>query len=178
MAQGYYRTPLWECTKQLSAVASGAQKADLVIADARLVNVCTGEILAHTDVAVAGGRIALVGDAKHCIGPDTEVVDAGRRYLAPGFMDGHMHLESSMVTAGEYARAAVPHGTTAVFADPHEICNVLGLAGVEAVMEDAARTPLKVLVTTPACVPQCLVLRIPALRSGRRISAAPWPGNP
>ena len=153
MAQGYYRTPLWECTKQLSAVASGAQKADLVIADARLVNVCTGEILAHTDVAVAGGRIALVGDAKHCIGPDTEVVDAGGRYLAPGFMDGHMHLESSMVTAGEYARAAVPHGTTAVFADPHEICNVLGLAGVEAVMEDAARTPLKVLVTTPACVP-------------------------
>lgn len=110
MAQGYYRTPLWECTKQLSAVASGAQKADLVIADARLVNVCTGEILAHTDVAVAGGRIALVGDAKHCIGPDTEVVDAGGRYLAPGFMDGHMHLESSMVTAGEYARAACRMG--------------------------------------------------------------------
>lgn len=153
MAQGFGKTPLWECTKQLAAVAAGEQAAELVITDARLVNVCTGEILPHTGVAVAAGRIALVGDAAHCIGPDTEVVDAGGKYLAPGFMDGHMHLESAMVTAGEYARAAVPHGTTAVFADPHEICNVMGLAGVQAVVEDAARTPLKVLVTTPACVP-------------------------
>ena len=113
MAQGFGKTPLWECTKQLAAVAAGEQAAELVITDARLVNVCTGEILPHTGVAVAAGRIALVGDAAHCIGPDTEVVDAGGKYLAPGFMDGHMHLESAMVTAGEYARAAVPHGTTA-----------------------------------------------------------------
>ncbi len=86
--------------KQLAAVAAGEQAAELVITDARLVNVCTGEILPHTGVAVAAGRIALVGDAAHCIGPDTEVVDAGGKYLAPGFMDGHMHLESAMVTAG------------------------------------------------------------------------------
>ena len=75
---------LWECSRTLSDVAMGRRPADTVIRDARLVNVCTHEILDHTDVAIACGRIALVGDAAHCIGPETEVIEAGGQLLAPG----------------------------------------------------------------------------------------------
>ncbi len=112
-----------------------------------------GEILPHTDVAVRKGRIALVGDARGCIGPQTRVVDAEGRYLAPGFLDGHIHVESSMLTVREYARAVVPHGTVGIYMDPHEIANVLGLPGVSMMMEEAEGTPLKVMMTTPSCVP-------------------------
>ena len=76
------------------------------------------------------------GDASHCIGGETQVIEAGGQYLAPGFMDGHIHVESSMVGVGEYARAVIPHGTTGIFMDPHEICNVLGLEGVSCMAED------------------------------------------
>ena len=84
---------------------------------------CTKEILPDTDVAITKGRIALVGDAKHCIGEGTQVLDAEEKYIAPGFLDGHIHIESSMMSAGEYAKAVIPHGTTGIYADPHEICN-------------------------------------------------------
>ena len=94
-----------------------------------------------------------MGDGAPCIGPKTEVIDAAGLFLAPGFLDGHLHVESSMVSVGEYARAVLPHGTTGIFMDPHEICNVLGLPGVSCMMEDAARTPLKTMLTTPSCVP-------------------------
>ena len=144
---------LWECSRTLSDVAMGRRPADTVIRDARLVNVCTHEILDHTDVAIACGRIALVGDAAHCIGPETEVIEAGGQLLAPGFLDGHIHLESSMLTPVEYARAVLPHGTTGIYYDPHEICNVLGLKGVDLMAADAAKTPLKAMLTTPSCVP-------------------------
>ncbi len=144
---------LAEVGRRLTAVALGREKAQLVIRGARLVNVCTCEIQDNIDVAVAYGRIALVGKADHCIGDETTVIEADGRYLTPGFLDGHIHVESSMLGVGEYARAVVPRGTTGIYMDPHEICNVLGLDGVKHMMEDAARTPLKTMVTTPSCVP-------------------------
>lgn len=153
MINHFCKHPLWEVSAQLSAVAGGARPADLVIVHANLVNVCTKEILPDVSVAASGGRIALVGDAGHCIGEGTQVVDAGGQYLAPGFLDGHIHVESSMMGVGEYAKAVIPHGTVGIYMDPHEICNVLGLEGVQCMMEDAARTPLKAMLTTPSCVP-------------------------
>ena len=153
MVNRFCKYPLWDCSADLIAVATGKQPADTVIKNAKLVNVCTGEILDDTSVAIKKGRIALVGDALFTIGKDTKVVDAQGMYLAPAFMDGHMHIESSMLSAGEYAKAVLPHGTSGVFFDPHEICNVLGLKGVRYMLEDAKRTPLKAMLTTPSCVP-------------------------
>ncbi len=153
MINKFCKTPLWEATMTLAATAEGRTPAETVIRDAKLVNVCTGEIMEHTDVAIARGRIALVGDGSHCIGPDTRVIEADGQYIAPGFLDGHIHVESSMMGVGEYARAVVPHGTVGIYMDPHEICNVLGLEGVKCMAQDAARTPLKAMITTPSCVP-------------------------
>ncbi|APH19470.1 adenine deaminase [Clostridium botulinum] len=145
--------PLWEVSKTLSSVAQGFEPADMVIINSRLINVCTREVIENTDVAVSCGRIALVGDAKHCIGENTEVIDAKGQYIAPGFLDGHIHVESSMLSVSEYARSVVPHGTVGIYMDPHEICNVLGLNGVRYMIEDGKGTPLKNMVTTPSCVP-------------------------
>lgn len=145
--------PLWEVTATLSAVAMGRIPADTVIKNAKLINVCTREIIEHTDVAISKGRIALVGDAAHCIGANTEVIDASGSYIAPGFLDGHLHIESSMLSASEYARATIPHGTVGIFPDPHEICNVLGLDGVKCMIEDSRHTPQKTMFTIPSCVP-------------------------
>jgi len=153
MINRFCKKPLWECTIRLAKVAAGVESADLVIQNARLINVCTHEIMDNISVAVADGRIALVGDAGHCIGKNTKVIDAENKYLAPAFMDGHIHIESSMLSVGEYAKAVIAHGTSGVFIDPHEICNVLGLEGVTFMMEDARRTPLKTMLTTPSCVP-------------------------
>lgn len=153
MINKFCKLPLWECSQTLTAVAQGAKPAETVITNAQLINVCTGEILPNIDVAIACGRVALVGDAKHCIGKETKVIDADGAYIAPGFLDGHIHVESSMMGVGEYAKAVVPHGTTGIYMDPHEICNVLGLEGVQCMVDDAKRTPLKTMVTTPSCVP-------------------------
>ena len=153
MINTFCKKPLWEVSRTLSAVAGGAVPAELVITNARLVNVCTHEIQENISVAVAEGRIAMVGDCSHCIGPDTKVVDAEGQYLAPGFLDGHIHVESSMMGVGAYAKAVIPHGTVGIYMDPHEICNVLGLDGVKCMLEDAKRTPLKAMLTTPSCVP-------------------------
>ena len=153
MLNKFCKKTLWECSKTLVKVATGAQKADLVILGAKLINVCTHEILENTDVAVAEGRIACVGDCKHCIGENTRVIEANGKYLAPAFMDGPIHVESSMLSVGEYAKAVVSCGTSGIFMDPHEICNVLGLDGVKYMLADAKRTPLKAMLTTPSCVP-------------------------
>ena len=153
MINKFCTSPLWESSRTLAAVAQGFKPAETVIINARLINVCTGEIQPDTDVAIACGRIALVGDARHCIGENTVVLDAAGQYIAPGFLDGHIHVESSMMSVGEYARAVIPHGTVGIYMDPHEICNVLGLDGVSCMIEDSKRTPLKAMVTTPSCVP-------------------------
>lgn len=145
--------PLWEVSKKLSAVAQGLQLADMVITNAKLINVCTAEVIENIDVVISEGRIALVGDGKHCIGKDTVVIDAKEQYIAPGFLDGHIHVESSMLSVSEYARSVIPHGTVGIYMDPHEICNVLGLEGVRYMIEDGKGTPLKNMVTIPSCVP-------------------------
>lgn len=153
MLNKFCKKPLYEVTRTMARVAMGVQKAETVIKNARLVNVCTAEIQEGIDVAIAEGRIALVGDASHCIGPETKVIDASGQYIAPGFMDGHIHVESSMISVGEYAKAVVPCGTTGIFMDPHEICNVCGKDGVRIMIEDAKRSPLKAMSNAPSCVP-------------------------
>jgi adenine deaminase len=118
-------------TRQLVDVAMGREPADLVIRNGRWVCVQSGEIIKNTDIAVKGERIAYVGpDASHAIGEDTVIIEAQDRFLVPGLCDGHMHVESGMITVTEFVRAVLPHGTTAMFIDPHEIANVFGLKGV------------------------------------------------
>lgn len=147
------RYALAEVTDKLAAVAQGRLPAELVIKRAKLVNVITGEIIPDIDVAVTHGRIALLGDASHTIGDNTKLIDAAGYYLAPGFMDGHMHVESSMVSVREYARTVIPHGTTTIYMDPHEIANVLGIEGIKLMIEDGKQAPLRVFTTMPSCVP-------------------------
>ena len=137
----------------LTDVATGRKKADLVVKGISLVNVNTGEVLPGTDIAVAGDRIALVGDASHTIGEKTTVVEGGGLYAAPGFMDGHIHVESSMMTPREYARTVVPRGTTAIWPDPHEIANVVGEDGLRFMIEDSRDLPLRIFNLMPSCVP-------------------------
>ena len=157
MINNFCKQPLWICHGTLVKVARGEIAADLVIRHATLVSVTTRELLPDTDIAISCGRIAYLGignyTAEHCIGPHTKVIDATGLYAAPGLMDSHIHIESSMVAPSEYARAVVPHGTTTIMWDPHEIANVSGLDGVKAAVNDAKRTPLKAMVTTPSCVP-------------------------
>ncbi len=153
MINKFCKKPLWECSKTLAAVAQGERPADMVIKDAQLINVCTAEVQKGVDIAIADGRFAYIGNAEHCIGEGTSVIDAQGAFVAPGFLDGHIHVESSMMGVGEYARAVVPHGTVGIYMDPHEICNVLGLEGVKVMEEDARRTPLKTMITIPSCVP-------------------------
>ncbi|MFB6096916.1 MAG: amidohydrolase family protein [Haloferacaceae archaeon] len=147
---------LGERSRELAAVARGDEAPDAVVRNGDLVNVHTAEIQPGVDLHVAAGRIARVvptGEADEAIGEATQVVDADGAYLAPGFLDGHVHIESAMVTATGFARGVVPHGTTGIFADPHEIGNVLGLEGVRTLLDEAAGLPLKVLHTVPSCVP-------------------------
>ena len=157
MRNNFCKTPLWECNDELVRVAQGEKPAELVIRHANLVNVATHEVLPDVDIAVACGRVAYLGlgghAAEHCIGQDTQVVDATGLFAAPGFMDSHIHVESAMIGVAEYARAVVPHGTTGIFCDPHEVGNVAGLEGVRAMFEDARRVPLKAMMTPPSCVP-------------------------
>jgi adenine deaminase len=143
-----------EVAPVLVDVAMGRRPADLVVRNGRWVNVHSGEVIPATDIAIAEGRFAYCGpDASHAIGKGTRVVDAGGRYLVPGLCDGHMHVESGMVTVTEFCRAVIPHGTTTMFVDPHEIANVLGLEGVRLMHDEAAAMPVNVYVQMPSCVP-------------------------
>jgi adenine deaminase len=144
----------FESAAQLIDVAMGRAPADTVIRKGRWVNVHSGEIIPETDVAIIAGRFAYIGpDASHAVGPKTKIIEAQGRYLVPGLCDGHMHVESGMVTVTEFARAVIPHGTTTMFIDPHEIANVLGLPGVKLMHDEAANLPINVLVQMPSCVP-------------------------
>jgi len=159
--------PIPEVTRNLVEVAMGRKPADLVILDGQWVCVQTGEIIPHTDIAISGERIAYVGpDASHTIGKDTKTIQAERRYLVPGLLDGHMHIESGMLTVTEFVRAIIPHGTTGLFADPHEIANVLGLRGVRLMVDEAARQPIHVWVQVPSCVPSAPGLETPGAMLG------------
>jgi len=146
--------PRTEAAASLVDVAMGRQPADSVIRNGRWVNVHSGEIIANTDVAIIAGRFAYVGpDASHTIGEQTQIIEADGRYLVPGLCDAHMHVESGMVTVTEFARAVIPHGTTSMFIDPHEIGNVLGLEGVKLMHDEAMSLPVNVYVQMPSCVP-------------------------
>ncbi len=133
--------------KKLLAVARGDEPADLVLKNARVVDVLSGRIL-RGDVAVFAGRIAGVGEYQGQLSEDLEGA-----FLAPGLIDAHVHLESSMVRPAEYARAVAPRGTTTVISDPHEIANVAGLAGIDYMLAASEGIPLEVMVNLPSCVP-------------------------
>ena len=128
-------------------LARGDKRVDLVLKNARLINVFSGDI--HlTNVAVHQDRIIGMGDYQA-----KEQIDLKGKYLVPGFMDGHVHLESSMVTPAEFTRAVVPLGTTSVIIDPHEIANVMGLDGIRYMLEASQGLPLDVYIMLPSCVP-------------------------
>lgn len=129
-------------------VARGENPADLILRNAQLVNVWSGEIY-QTDIVIHGARIAAVGQgytAKH-------EIDLQGRYVSPGFIDAHVHIESSLCTPPEFARAVLAHGVTTVITDPHEIANVLGLEGIRFMLERAKHGPLNMYVMASSCVP-------------------------
>jgi adenine deaminase len=150
----HQRYKLHEITQAMVATAMGREPADLIIRNARLVNVNVARIQSGVDIAVRHGFIALVGDASHIpVGEETKVVDADGRYVMPGFIDTHDHVESSMVDVRNFAAAVLPHGTTTIACDNHEITNVFGLRAVELFHKAAQGLPLKVQVAMPVCVP-------------------------
>jgi adenine deaminase len=132
----------------LISVAKGEVPADLLLANAKVVNVFTGEIESG-NVAICGDRIAGIGDYRQA----NQVLDLGGSYLAPGLINGHTHIESSMLDVSQYARAVVPRGTLAVVTDLHEIANVCGLEGIRYVLRCARRLPLDLFLMAPPCVP-------------------------
>ena len=132
----------------LISVAKGESPADLVLTNARVVNVFTGEVETGS-VAIYGDRIAGVGDYHQA----RQVIDLGGKYLAPGLINGHTHIESSMLDIGQYARAVVPRGTLAVVTDLHELANVCGLDGIRYILGCARRLPLELFLMAPSCVP-------------------------
>jgi len=133
---------------------------DLLLRDASVINVVSGEIY-RASVAVVDGRIVGFGEYQA-----REVIELDGAYLAPSFIDGHIHLESSLLTVGEFARAIVPHGTGAVVIDPHELANVLGLEGIRYVLEERPGLPLDLFIMLPSCVPAT-----PLESSGARLTA-------
>jgi adenine deaminase len=132
---------------EIIKAAHGEKPVDLLLSNARIINVFTGEVVTDA-IAISDGRIVGFGpyDAKHA-------VDLNGRYVAPGFIDGHVHIESSMASISEFARAVVVHGTTTVAADPHEIANVLGSSGIEYMLQSAKQQPMNIYFTLPSCVP-------------------------
>jgi adenine deaminase len=160
-------------------VAAGRAAADLVIKGGTLVNVQSREVLPGWQVAIAEGRFAYVGpDASHCIGPQTEVVEAVGQFLIPGLCDGHMHIESGMLTPAEFAAAVIPHGTTTMFTDPHEIANVLGLRGVRMMHDEALLQPINIFTQMPSCAPWAPGLETTGFEIGPDdvAEAMRWPG--
>lgn len=168
-----------DLTRRLVDIAMGRSPAEMVIRNGRWVCVQSGEIIENTDIAIVDGHIAYVGpDASHTIGESTEVIEADDQYLVPGLLDGHMHIESGMVTVTEFVRAVIPHGTTGMFVDPHEIANVFGLRGVRLMVDEAAGQPIHVWVQVPSCVPSAPGLETPGSSIGPEdvAEAMTWDG--
>ena len=166
-------------TRILVDVAMGRQPADLVIRNGRWVCVQSGEIIPNTNVAIKDGRIAYVGsDVTHTIGEKTEIIDAAGRFLVPGLLDAHMHVESGMLTVTEFVRAVISRGTTGMFVDPHEIANVFGLKGVRLMLDEAALQPIHVWIQMPSCVPSAPGFETPGENLGPQevAEAMQWQG--
>ena len=132
---------------RLIKVAKG-EEADLLLLNARVINVFTSEV-EKGNVAISEGRVAGVGDYHR----GKEVIDLQGRYLSPGFINGHVHIESSLVSITSYAQAVVPHGTSAVVSDLHEIANVCGMKGIRSILYEASSLPLRLYIMLPSCVP-------------------------
>lgn len=166
-------------TRALVDTAMGRVPADTVIRNGQWVCVQSGEILPGTDIAIKDGHIAYVGeDASHTVGKKTKIIDAKGRYLVPGLLDGHMHVESGMVTVTEFVRAVAVRGTTGMFIDPHEIANIFGLKGVKLMVDEAQKQPIHVWVQMPSCVPSAPGFETPGARIGPRevATAMKWKG--
>jgi adenine deaminase len=133
---------------EIVKIARGDKPADLLLKNARVINVFSGEIQ-PTDIAVSGSRVVGLGQGYSA----QEVIDLEGRYVCPGLIDAHVHIESALVPPREFARAVLPHGVTTVITDPHEIANVLGLEGIRFMLQDAKYGPLNMYVNAPSCVP-------------------------
>ena len=148
--------PLSTMTRRLADVASGRAPADLVVTGARVLSTYSERIAPEREVWIAGGRIAAVkpaGAYRQVKGQPGRIYDARGGIVAPGLVDPHIHIESSMVTACAYAEAALLNGTTTIFCDSHEIGNVMDSAGIEMMLEDARHAPLSIFLTVPSTVP-------------------------
>ena len=133
---------------EVISVAKGERPADLILANGKVVNTFNGEIESG-NIAISGDRVAGIGDYRDA----KQILDISGKVVLPGLIDGHTHLESSMLDIGQYARAVVPHGTLAIVTDLHEIANVCGLAGITYVLTCARRLPLDLFLMAPSCVP-------------------------
>jgi len=147
--------------KDFIAVARGEKKADLLLKNGQLVNVVSGEIY-PANVAIYKGRIAGIGDYDA-----NKVINLNGKYVCPGFIDVHLHIESTMLPPPEFARITVPHGTTTVVADPHEIANVLGVEGIKYMLEASKDLPQNIFFVLPSCVPTT-----PLETSGAKLEAS------
>lgn len=154
---------MWD-PKEFLRTARGEAPADLLLKGGRVLDVFSGAFV-ETDVALAGGRIVGYGAA-----PGTPTVRLDGAWLVPGLIDAHVHIESSQLSPASFAAAVVPHGTTTVVTDPHEIANVLGLEGVRYMLEATAALPLRVLLTAPSCVPASPFETAGAILSEREVS--------
>jgi len=154
--------PVGPITPELLAVARGDGPADLLLANSKIINVFTGQIETGS-VAIHKDRVAGVGDYTSA----KETIDLKGAYLAPGFIDAHMHVESTSLPPSQFVRLALPHGTTGVVLDPHEIANVLGLPGIRYIMDDAADLPINAMFALSSCVPSSHLET-----SGARLEAA------
>lgn len=135
-----------QLTRRIS-VASGKEPADTVVKNGRIIDVFNGEII-EGDIAIVDGYFAGIGKYE-----GKNIVDAKGRYVVPAFIDGHVHIESSLVTPSEFAKVLLPHGVTTVIADPHEIANVLGAAGIQYMLDSSENLPFDIYIMLPSCVP-------------------------
>nr|WP_236619576.1 adenine deaminase [Bacillus sp. 1NLA3E] len=133
--------------KRIIDVAAKREKADLVIKNGRVIDVFTQEIM-NVDVAIVDGCFVGIGDYE-----GIKEIDASNKFVSPSFIDGHVHIESSMVTPPEFAKVVVPHGVTTIIADPHEIANVAGAEGIKFMLDSSEQIPLNVFIMLPSCVP-------------------------
>ncbi|WP_134726502.1 adenine deaminase [Paracoccus luteus] len=171
--------PWTEAQPRLVEVAAGRAPADLVIRGGQWVNVHTREILPGHDIAVACGRVACVlPDASANIGPGTQVIEAAGRFMIPGLIDAHMHVESGMLTPAGFAAAVIPHGTTTIMHDPHEVANVMGLEGVRLMRDESLIQPITMLTQMPSCAPSAPGLETTGhpITAGEVAQAMGWDG--